>query len=96
MPQNPVVSRFRKSQIDYNVNNAFKLGTSASIYCILFCPEVTVPFAYSIMHRSHPVEKSKLEKEFVDECLARTTCVLTLVETVTWPGGLVRNSNACS
>eukprot|EP00913_Durusdinium_trenchii_P021622 g20319.t1 len=29
--------------------------------------QVTVPFAYSIMHRSHPVEKSKLEKEFVDE-----------------------------
>ena len=31
--------------------------------------QVTVPFAYSIMHRSHPVEKSKLEKEFVDEFL---------------------------
>eukprot|EP00435_Cladocopium_sp_Y103_P059716 s268_g21.t1 len=29
--------------------------------------QVTVPFAYSIMHRSHPVEKSKLEKEFIDE-----------------------------
>ncbi|CAJ1385277.1 unnamed protein product [Effrenium voratum] len=28
--------------------------------------QVTVPFAYSIMHRSHPVEKSKLEKEFID------------------------------
>ena len=31
--------------------------------------QVTVPFAYSIMHRSHPVEKSKLEKEFIDEFL---------------------------
>eukprot|EP00931_Biecheleriopsis_adriatica_P061050 TRINITY_DN36693_c0_g1_i1.p1 TRINITY_DN36693_c0_g1~~TRINITY_DN36693_c0_g1_i1.p1 ORF type:complete len:1235 (-),score=203.92 TRINITY_DN36693_c0_g1_i1:118-3576(-) len=29
--------------------------------------QVTVPFAYSIMHRSHPVAKSKLEKEFIDE-----------------------------
>lgn len=28
--------------------------------------QVTVPFAYSIMHRSHPVNKSKLEKEFID------------------------------
>eukprot|EP00931_Biecheleriopsis_adriatica_P123108 TRINITY_DN9816_c0_g1_i3.p1 TRINITY_DN9816_c0_g1~~TRINITY_DN9816_c0_g1_i3.p1 ORF type:complete len:1215 (+),score=209.52 TRINITY_DN9816_c0_g1_i3:82-3726(+) len=28
--------------------------------------QVTVPFAYSIMHRSHPVHKSKLEQEFID------------------------------
>lgn len=28
--------------------------------------QITVPFAYSIMHRSHPVNKSKLEKEFID------------------------------
>ena len=36
--------------------------------------KVTVPFAYSIMHRSHPVEKSKLEKEFVDELLGQKNC----------------------
>eukprot|EP00439_Symbiodinium_sp_Y106_P053418 s822_g7.t1 len=29
--------------------------------------QVTVPFAYSIMHRSHPVQKSKLEAEFIEK-----------------------------
>ena len=29
-----------------------------------------MPFAYSIMHRSHPVQKSKLEAEFIEKCLA--------------------------
>ena len=38
--------------------------------------QVTVPFAYSIMHRSHPVEKSKLEKEFVDEFLGPEEVIL--------------------